>query len=47
MVLKPIFQIALLIGSLMAFGWMGIVWFFVAYLVISFTPMMIAAIWEK
>lgn len=47
MPLKPIFQLILLIVCIAAFGWMGLIWFFVAYFVIGFIPVLIAKPWKK
>lgn len=47
MPLKPVFEIILLIVCIAAFGWMGIVWFFVAYIIICLIPIIIARPWKK
>ncbi len=40
MILKPIFQLLLFVVCIAAFGWMGIIWFFVAYFIICFIGML-------
>ena len=46
MVLKPSFQIILLIICLAIFGWMGIVVFFVAYYTLGLIPLLLSMIWK-
>jgi len=47
MPLHPIFQLILLIVCIAIFGWMGIVWFFVAYFILCFIPIHIAKLGKK